>query len=365
MKSPSFDAFLCSTDEIADRIKSIDPKEYGETRNYLNGSVTWLSPFLTHGIINTSEIAQIVLLRHKHSACYKLLFELAWREYFHRTWQHAEHRLFDDIRNAQARVSSTRLPAAVVNATTGVHAVDQSLQSLFSDGVMHNHARMWVAAIVCNLAQTHWYEAARFFHYHLLDGDLASNTLSWQWVAGTFSHKQYVANQDNINKYSRSTQHDTWLDLPYDSLPLTTVPVALQDRADFHYKTVPFGEPIKKLTGKIALRSVWHLDPRWQSTVDQHIIFVDSKCLSKWPLSPNRVTFIEHWAKQCNAKITVGTVDQLRDACSEATVVRQEYPACAEWPGNPEPRTWLYPAPEKPMSSFSHFFKHAKGHVGL
>mgnify|MGYP006195700273 CR=1 FL=1 len=68
---------------------------------------------------------------------------------------------------------------------------------------------MYLAAMVCNNAKSHWLTPARWMYYHLLDGDLASNALSWQWVAGTFSHKKYIANQQNINKYLFNEHYKT------------------------------------------------------------------------------------------------------------------------------------------------------------
>ncbi len=365
MTTPRSESFSCATEDVLRRIHLIDPGAYDATRNYLNGAVTWLSPFLTHGITNTCEVALQVLHERKPSDCYRLLFELGWREYFHRTWQERGESVFEDMRNPQPLAQSTKLSVAVVNANTGIDSVDQALRDLYTDGVMHNHARMWTAAIVCNMARTHWYEAARFFHYHLLDGDLASNTLSWQWIAGTFSHKRYVANQDNINKYSRSNQHDTWLDVPYNDFEHFDVPEILAERMDVDFDSEPFGEPISMLVGEVALRSIWQLDPRWQSETDQHIVFVDTDWLTQWPLSPCRKAFIRHWADQCHAKVTYGTVDQLTDACLQASVTRQEYPACTQWPGQVMERPWLYPLPEKAFNSFSQFFKQVKPSVGL
>ena len=83
---------------------------------------------------------------------------------------------------------------------------------------MHNHLRMYVASIVCNVAQSHWINPARWMYYYLLDADWASNSLSWQWVAGSNSNKKYFANQDNINKYCLTTQKGTFLDLDYQKI---------------------------------------------------------------------------------------------------------------------------------------------------
>lgn len=365
MTPPDRESFSCTPDELQQRIGQIDPRAYDKTRNYLDGAVTWLSPFLTHGISTTSEVAEQVLQHQKPSDCYRLLYELGWREYFHRTWQESGDDIFEDMRHPQLHATSTRLPAAIVNASTGIDVMDQSLSHLYSDGLMHNHARMWTAAIVCNLARTHWFEAARFLHYHLLDGDLASNTLSWQWVAGTFSHKQYLANQDNINKYSRTIQRDTWLDVPYEAFDSFNVPSALEAQVDVAYDPHPMGEHVVSLNGDVALRSIWQLDPRWQRDIETHIVFVDTNWLSRWPLSPHRQDFIQHWAAQCNATVMHGTAQQLHNACARATVTREEYPACRDWPGEVLERAWLYPLPEKSFTSFSQFFKQVKSSVGL
>ena len=365
MSSPSHNNFSCTLDEVQGRIRQIDPLAYDKTRNYLDGAVTWLSPFISHGITNTQEIAELVLKAHEPKACYRLLYELGWREFFHRTWQVAGDDIFKDMKHPQPGALSQQIPTAILQANTTINCVDDAIRTLHSDGLMHNHARMWLAAITCNFGQTRWLEAARYLHYHLLDGDLASNTLSWQWIAGSFSHKQYVANQQNINKYSRTTQSGTWLDVPYEAFEHFATPKELEQRSDAQLITQPFGQPIESLAGTVALRSIWQLNPRWQTDIDTHIVFVDTQWLSSWPISANRVAFIEHWAAQCHATIVCGTVDQLNAASAQATLIREEYPACAQWPGQVVARNWLYPMPEKSFSSFSQYFKQVKHTVGL
>ncbi len=366
MPTPAFNDFLCSHDNVLQLISQIDPRSYDKTRNYLDGDVTWLSPFTTHGIISTKTISDKVLETHKAKSCYRLLFELGWREYFHRTWQLEGDAIFGDMRQAQAGVRSDQLPDSIAHATTGIDTIDHCIHTLQSEGVMHNHARMWVAAISCNMAGTYWKEPARWLHYHLLDGDLASNTLSWQWVAGTFSHKQYVANQGNVNKYSKSHQSGSWLDVPYEAFDNFTPPEHMLTRIDFDYPYTLPGEPLPEtLTGDVALRSIWQLDPHWQEAKEQHIVFIDSEQAERWPMSPLRWQFIDHWAQQCGATVYHGTVAQLHQACSDASVERLEYPLCDDWPGRVVEREWLYPLPEKSFTSFSQYFKQVKGSVGL
>ncbi|MBX2879555.1 MAG: hypothetical protein KTR32_06460 [Granulosicoccus sp.] len=361
--------FMCDLADISNRIGAINPRDYDKSRNYLQGSVSWLSPFTTHGICNTQQIAHTLLQNHDARQCYRFLFELGWREFFHRTWQIHGDAIFDDLQRPQSGACYEQLPKAVLHADTRINIIDQCLRELYQSGLMHNHARMWVAAIVCNLAQTHWLGAARWFHYHLLDGDLASNSLSWQWIAGTFSHKRYVANQANIDKYSHSEQHGSWLDVSYETLNEALnskqIPERLIERGTVILDSELPGVPVKPLKGPVALRSIWQLDPRWQSDKKQQVVFIDTRWHEQWPLSNRRWRFIGHWAKACNATIYHGTPEQLLLNSQKAELIREEHPACRDWPGKVIERQWLYPMPEKPFTSFSQYFKQVKQHVGL
>ncbi len=367
--APGLDHFRVEFDEVLARLSDIDPRAYDRTRNNLDGATTWCGPFLTHGVICTSDVAQAVLEKHPTKSCYRLLFELAWREFFHRTWQLEGDAIFTDMRGAQQGVQHTLPPAAVLRGATGIEAVDATVQHLVHEGTMHNHARMWVAAIACNLAHTHWLEPARWLHYHLLDGDLASNTLSWQWVAGTFSDKRYIANQDNLNRYAGTNQHGTWLDVSYDELLTQELPEALHTRQEPDLPSALPGITLNELTlnhgSPLALHSIWHLDPRWRRDIDQHIVFVDADLARCWPMAAHRWRLIAHWAEHCGATLVHGSVAALHDRLNRIDVVRREYPACDSWPGNVESRNWLYPMPDSAFPSFSKYWKQVKASVGL
>ncbi len=371
--TPTLDHYLCDQDEIDRRLAAIDPRAYDKSRNHLEGAVTWLSPFLTHGIIDTSTIAAALLARRQPQDCYRLLFELAWREYFHRVWQLHTDAIFEDMRQSQLGVEDTALPTAITQSATGIKVLDRCLEHLQSEGLIHNHARLWLAGVICNMARTHWHEPARWFHYHLLDGDLASNTLSWQWVAGTFSHKKYVANQANINQFSSVREQGTWLDVPYEDFEDFPIPQALAERTDWQVaEALPAdldsllpGKPVGVLDGSVAIFSLWQLDPTWQPDVSRRILFIDTLWHRQWPMSDKRWQLIGHWADRLNLEIRHGTVDELRQATEHAEVVRREYPACHAWPGRVEQRRWLYPMPEQPFNSFSRFWKQVRGSVGL
>lgn len=348
-----------SYEALLERIDAIDPRAYDKTRNYLDGAVTWLSPYITHGVINTRLVAERVLARHAPKHCYRLLYELGWREYFHRVWQELDDEIFTDVRQAQARVQSQDMPCAILSATTGIQTLDRGIQCLIETGWMHNHLRMWVAGTTCNIAQTAWRTPAAWMYYHLLDGDLASNTLSWQWIAGTFSHKRYIANQDNINKYSKSRQQGTCLDVDYETLADMPVPEVLQARlSELDLPQELPGEPVpQSLSGRFALRSIWNLQPEWMAELPQ-AVFIERRQAEAWPMAAHRWAFIQHWARQLDVPIWSGSQEDLeRLSASGAHLVREEYPACRHWPGEVLPRPFHFARPERPYRSFSQFWK--------
>jgi deoxyribodipyrimidine photo-lyase len=101
-----------------------------------------------------------------------------------------------------------------------VPAIDEAVRTLYATGTLHNHARMWLASYVVHLRRVHWRAGADWLVAHLLDGDLASNHLSWQWVAGTGSHKPYLFNADNVARYAPGHWHSAGcvIDQSYEAL---------------------------------------------------------------------------------------------------------------------------------------------------
>ena len=94
------------------------------------------------------------------------------------------------------------LPSDIAAATTGLPCIDAFAAELIGSGWLHNHARMWLASYVVHWRRVRWQVGARWFLRHLLDGDPASNNLSWQWVASSVSHKPYIFNRVNLERFS-------------------------------------------------------------------------------------------------------------------------------------------------------------------
>ena len=358
--------FLITRDEVLEQIRALDPIKYAKTRNFLNGQVSYLSPFITHGVISTKTVADVVLEKYEVRDSEKLLAELGWREFFHRVWQSQGEEIFNDLRYDQEKVYSQEIPLALMEARTGIDALDNNIERLKETGYMHNHARMWTASIAGNMAQTAWYHPARWLYYHLLDGDLASNTLSWQWIVGSFSHKKYYANQENVNKYSEQRQTHSWLDVPYESFETMEIPDSLTERTELKLTNefpASTAEPITKTDKTVLLYSIWNLDANWRKEENvERVLWIKPSMHEEMAMSPKRWEFIVHWASQIEGlKIFVGTKHELfPDGTNQLNIVTREYPETADWPGSRDEREWLYPETKGYFKNFFSFWKLAQ-----
>jgi deoxyribodipyrimidine photo-lyase len=204
------------------RIAAIRPAAYARTRNHIEGAVTGLSPWITHGVVTLREVLAAVLAREPLTADHKLVYEFGWREYFRHVWAHEGEGILRSLHAGlldEAHYSPV-LPEDIREARSGVPVIDQAVRTLYATGTLHNHARMWLASYVVHLRKVHWRAGADWMVAHLLDGDLASNHLSWQWVAGTASHKPYLFNAENVARFAPAQWHSpgTCIDCSYEEL---------------------------------------------------------------------------------------------------------------------------------------------------
>lgn len=204
------------------RLAAVNPERYARTRNALDGAVTRLSPYITHGFLGLREVYDAVNARHPLNSQHKLVFELGWRAYWRHVWEHLGNGVHQSIHTGLLPDDAYQadLPADALEARTGIPVIDQAVRELYATGYLHNHARMWLASYLVHLRKVHWHAGAQWMLGHLLDGDVASNHLSWQWVAGTGSSKPYLFNADNVAKYAPADWHSpgTVIDTSYEKL---------------------------------------------------------------------------------------------------------------------------------------------------
>ena len=366
LNNDSLTLFPTSYDLIVERINAINPIKYAKTRNFINGDVTYLSAYISRGVISVQQIKEAVLQKgYKPYEIEKFLQELAWREYYQRVWQVKKELIFADLKQAQPDFLHHQIPTAIVNASTGIQVIDDQINAFYSTGYLHNHIRMYLAAMVCNNAKSHWLTPARWMYYHLLDGDLASNSCSWQWVAGSFSSKKYYCNQENINKYTGTNQAQTFLDDSYEHIATMPVPNALEAITTLDLKTnLPQTEvPLLDTSKPTLLYNSYNLDPVWRATENvNRVLLLEPSHFNKYPVSEKVIDFIIGLSKNIDGIIVyVGEVDalikQYEGLTNSNAFISKEHPAFEYYPGIKDSRDWMFPNTEGYYPSFFGFWK--------
>ena len=356
--------FFISCDEILERIDQIDPVKYGKTRNFHDGAITYLSPFISRGVISTQFVMEKILAKgYKPYQIEKFLQELAWRDYWQQIWISKGKDINTDLKRLQPKVENHQIAEAIVKANTGVEVMDIEIEQLYQKGYMHNHMRMYVAAVACNMAKNHWKTPAQWMYYHLLDGDWASNALSWQWVAGANSNKKYVANQQNINKYFDSQQRHTFLDVNYAVFENFKTPEILKNTKDFKAKTPLPPSDVLEIDASLdtCIYNYYNLDPLWKQEIKANrILLLEPALFKKYPISQNCVDFMMHLAKNIEGlQVYVGGFDALEPQLKNTTTYFKEHPLNKHYRGKQCKRDWMFKV-QGYYPSFFGFWKKCK-----
>ena len=383
----TLDTFAPTRQAALERLSAVRPGDYARSRNAIEGAVTGLSPYITHGLISLTEVLAGVTAKHPLDVQHKFVFELGWREYFRHVWAFQGDNIFESLREGllpQASYSA-QLPADIRQAASGVPVIDMAVRTLYATGYLHNHARMWLASYVVHVRKVDWRVAADWLYGHLLDGDLASNHLSWQWVAGTGSSKPYLFNADNVARYAPALWHSpgTVIDQSYEGLDrLARQPM----RRSHNEHAAPtqgaliepplLAEPPLDLgwtqpdAAAVAGREVWLVHP-WRlgdlptslpaNTVVVGVFITDFH--RAWPWSERRWRFVASRMAELATLRWQGDAAALSAALQGAARVRSvDEPHLAPWLASLavcEAQSRLFPAITRRCDSFSQWWTRA------
>jgi deoxyribodipyrimidine photo-lyase len=351
---------------ILKKIDAINPVKYAHSRNYIDGQVNYLSPYISRGVISTKQVlASLQGKGYSFEQLEPLIQQLCWREYFQRIAQVKD--INTEIKQVQEQVKHHAIPLSILEAKTGIQAIDQAIETLFESGYMHNHNRLYLAALTCNIGKSHWLHPAKWMYYHLLDGDWASNACSWQWVAGANSSKKYYANQENINKYTASKQRNTYLDTSYEVLPEMEIPASLTSTEEFNFKiTLPEGDSIQIIPDKpIFIYNYYNLDPLWhKDEPGNRILLIEPKFFQNYPVSKKCMDFMLDLSKNIQEiQIYVGSFQSFSAEYKESRIYYKEHPLNLAYLGIQEERDWISNDVVGYYPSFFSYWKKVKKHL--
>ena len=383
-------AFVPTRAAALARIAAVRPADYARTRNAIEGAVTQLSPYITHGLVTLPEVLAGVASRHPLDLQHKFVFELGWREFFRHVWAQRGDAILQSLHEGPMPEDcyASELPIDIRQARTGVPAIDMAVRTLYATGMLHNHARMWLASYVVHLRKVHWRAGADWLYAHLLDGDLASNHLSWQWVAGTGSSKPYLFNAENVARYAPADWHSegSVIDRSYDALDVIarsrwTAPVAASrngvDEPDRLNRPATMDAAAAPRTVDVAGRDVWLVHP-WALDEPPHDLPAD--CLrvglllsdfhGVWPWSQARWDFVgtrmAELAPLCWSGSREDAALALAGARSVQTLSNPHIDALLPAAVTRRPAPRLFAQVERPCASFSRWWTGAtRGVDGL
>lgn len=128
---------------ILEKVQHVNPVPYAKTRNFINCAVTYLSLYISRGVISARQVQEAVLNKgYKRYQINKFLQELAWRDYYQRVWQAKNDLIWEDLKQPQPDVLHHQMIMAIENAATGITAIDEEIKNLYATGYLHNHTRM-------------------------------------------------------------------------------------------------------------------------------------------------------------------------------------------------------------------------------
>ncbi len=328
----------------------VKPQSYERTRNFLKGEVTHLSAYLRHGVLTLAEVRDAALLQVRNpQEAGKLINEYAWRDYWQRLYAQMGEGIWQDREPWKTGYSAPayqkQLPAEIPTGGTTLRCIDSFAHDLVKTGYLHNHVRMWFAAYLVHWRRVHWQAGASWFLEHLIDGDPASNNLSWQWVASTFATKPYFFNRENLERYTdgiycRTCPHAQTRTCPFDHdyealeqtlFPRLHSPVEANAMPSPPRPFTPTTErPSSKASGKPLL---WvHTDalnpksPMLLAHPDSRSVFVwDQQWIVTSSVSLKRLVFLTECLQEMPAALEIRVGDPAAEVLAAAKTAGADY----------------------------------------
>lgn len=338
--------FGAKIQDIQERLEQVDPIRYAVSRNFIDGAVSGLSPYISRGVLSTRQVLQHFLSKGiSISDLERFVQELAWRDYWQQIWISRKNEIDADWRNVQTLNERKGLPLAIMTGETGIQAIDFAIGKFYETGYLHNHVRMYLASLATNFGRCHWKIPAQWMYFHLLDADWASNALSWQWVCGVNSKKLYFFNQENVNTFCYSEQKNTFIDAPYDQFPLAEIPSELMELADFSLTTqLPEQQEIqidpKRWT---CLYTFYNMDFEWRASEKvNRVLILEPSHFEHYPISQKTLQFLLSLGENIpNLQIFVGEYDDFIKTYPSAGCYFKEHPCTSHFRGVQDEREWI------------------------
>jgi len=251
--------FVTSRSEALDKLNKYlesDVANYNTKRNFDFGvsnrhNVSCLSPYIAHRLITEYETTKLVLKKYPFKKVDKFIQEIFWRVYW-KGWLELRPKVWTDFIEDLKTIKEDENYLKAVNGKTEIECFNDWVNELKNFNYLHNHTRMLFASIWIFTLGLPWQKGAEFFMKHLYDGDAASNTLSWRWVAGIQTKgKNYLAQSWNISKFTNKK---------YENVKLNETALPIIDKREYKISSVPIGKNEDSNDHLIIFENEMHID---------------------------------------------------------------------------------------------------------
>ena len=251
--------FVTSRSEALDKLNKYlesDVANYNTKRNFDFGvtnrhNVSCLSPYIAHRLITEYETTKLVLKKYPFKKVDKFIQEIFWRVYW-KGWLELRPKVWTDFIEDLKTIKEDENYLKAVNGKTEIECFNDWVNELKNFNYLHNHTRMLFASIWIFTLGLPWQKGAEFFMKHLYDGDAASNTLSWRWVAGIQTKgKNYLAQSWNISKFTNKK---------YKNVKLNETALPIIDKREYKISSVPIGKNGDLNDHLIIFENEMHID---------------------------------------------------------------------------------------------------------
>jgi len=310
--------------------------EYTKLRNFDFGiqnrkNTSCLSSYVTHGIINEIEIINKVLTKHSFSKSEKFIQEVLWRIYW-KGWLELRPGVWTDylisVKMHREKYKTDKNYLNAIEGNTNIRCFDDWVKELKETNYLHNHARMWFASIWIFTLDLPWELGAEFFLKHLYDGDSASNTLGWRWVAGIQTPgKHYLASEWNIKKFTNNRYEK--IKLNESAKPKVSTKVYSISKNDFSNSEVTDGKTLLIFDNNLSFEDSDFKDKKFNK-----ILIVNSNEIRKISLSNSVMKFKESLLQDQLKRLKNLSIDceiiKIEDIKKFSDVVYALYPSVGE-----------------------------------
>lgn len=317
--------------EAIKRLNSIDAGPYKRNHDFMNGAVSKLSPYFRHGCLTLKEASES--LQNKFGAeSEQHIQALAHRDYWRRVWYREGDKIFNSIEQPKVSIGQNPMPDYVRQMITGLPCMDAFVRDLMQDGYVHHHARKWFSSYVIHWLKVDWREAADWFENLLLDGDKASNHLSWQWVASTFSSQPYIFNKDVLARYTGEKHCATCkVNCPFDaSIEMLETKLFTDQESEPAPISRLTRTPTMSFSEKTAVAIFVHDEmlsaahPLLKESTAKFFVF-DNKLHGKWPLK--RLQFVADCLSELsNVEVWLGDTQEVLEDRGVGQLTTQDTP---------------------------------------